>query len=123
MSSVRNATCVGGRAATPSALRAVAATVATTRVSYGSGLAGSKTRTVSSSANVTLPLTALPSAGTLKASFVAVRSIGSAEADRDAAWRGHVLRAAGGRKRTTAGAAAVLTAMATRLDGDAVAVA
>ena len=66
---------VGTPIDTPSALLAVAATVATTEAPYGRFDEGSKMRTESFSANVTLPAIALPSIVTLNAFFVATRFI------------------------------------------------
>src|SRR5512139_1463714 len=59
----------------PSAERALSATRRTTVALYGKSASGSKTSTVSSSAKVTLPLTAAPLTSTLKARFVERRSI------------------------------------------------
>src|SRR6185312_1604038 len=73
---VRKAPLAAVPSEAPSRLRAVVATDIVTLLPYGSALAGSKTRTVSSSANVTLPATAAFPARTLKAAFVDALSIG-----------------------------------------------
>ena len=99
--------------ATPSALRALGPTVVTTFASYGSVAAGSKTRTVSSSANRMVPATRLPSTRTLNAFFVEARSIGCVNRTEISATRVTSPVPARGRNRTTPGAATVRIAIDT----------
>ncbi len=94
----------------PSRLRAVVATDMVTLVPYGRALVGSKTRTVSSSAKVTLPATAALPARTLKACLVDALSIGCVKRTEIVAPRSTSLVSARGRNRTTAGETPVRTA-------------
>ena len=94
----------------PSRLLAVVATVITTRVSYGRALAGWKTRTVSSSANETLPATSVRPATTAKAFFVEASSIGWVNRTEIPAPRSTSFVSARGRNRTTPGETPVRTA-------------
>ena len=81
-----------------------------TLLPYGSALAGSKTRTVSSSAKVTLPATAVLPARTLNACFVDALSIGCVNRTEIVALRATSFVSARGRNRTTAGETPVRTA-------------
>jgi hypothetical protein len=93
----------------PAAERAESLTISSTTAPYGSGEAGRNTRTVSFSANDTVPATGFPSAVTTHARFVLLRSIDSVNRTDRTAPRSTLEVFDVGRKRTTAGADVVVT--------------
>ena len=95
----------------PLALLAVMSTLATTAAPYGSAFAGLNTRTVFDSAQLTVPLIALPPILTENALAVAARSIASVNRTEIAASSGVALASSRGRNRTTPGDLTVRTAI------------
>ena len=97
----------------PVALLAVMSTLATTAAAYGSAAAGLKTRTFPASAQLTLPLIALPPMLTENALAVDDRSMASVKRTEIAASRGVLVADSCGRNRTTPGGLVVFTTIDT----------